>query len=374
MTVAQTQNQAQLDNHSQNSLLDYLQDPFLNRLYSDLKKAPPIKSISLDITNVCNLRCTGCYFFAEDRDKNEQIKDEVEVDAFIEREKARGTNYITVVGGEPALVLNRLEKLYKNFKLVVATNGTIKIPYEGFENLSLILAIWGDRETDKKLRGGGKIDILSKSFANYKDDPRVAWYYTTTPGNAHEIEDIVKQCIDNGNRVLFNFYGDTSGIGGDYDHTKGFEQVHREINRMISLYPDKILLTSYMSKVFSTRQLYGEDWSYAVCSNLSVDYEPNKKRFTNGKAYNTHFLAYNSDLKTIRRCGIGETQDCSTCHNSWVQMSWLILAMERHLGSKQEFTNWLTSIYMFYMLCRFVDFQEGIKLLPEIHKRVGLVA
>jgi hypothetical protein len=45
--------------------------------------------------------------------------------------------------------------------------------------------------------------------------------------------------------------------------------------------------------------------------------------------------------------------------------------MKKHLGSKQEFTNWLTSMYLFYLINRLVDYETGIHLLPEIHKRVG---
>ena len=44
--------------------------------------------------------------------------------------------------------------------------------------------------------------------------------------------------------------------------------------------------------------------------------------------------------------------------------------MKKHLGSKQEFTNWLTSMYLFYLINRLVDYETGINLLPEIHKRV----
>jgi hypothetical protein len=47
-----------------------------------------------------------------------------------------------------------------------------------------------------------------------------------------------------------------------------------------------------------------------------------------------------------------------------------MLNMRRHLGSKQEFTNWLTTMYLFYLMNRFVDFDAGISLLPEIHRRV----
>ena len=45
--------------------------------------------------------------------------------------------------------------------------------------------------------------------------------------------------------------------------------------------------------------------------------------------------------------------------------------MKKHLSSKREFTNWLSTMYLFYLINRLVDFDEGIKLLPEIHYRLG---
>ena len=174
----------------------------------------------------------------------------------------------------------------------------------------------------------------------------------------------------NGNRVLFNFYGDLAGIGGDADHRLGFAEVRREIDRMIERYPERIWLSSYMSEVISTGRLYEDTWGHAVCSSVSADNPINQERLTNGKPYNPHFRAYNPDLTSTRRCCVGDERDCSTCFDVWAHTSWIMLNMRRHLSSKQEFTNWLTTMYLFYLMNRFVDFDAGISLLPEIHSRV----
>ena len=47
-----------------------------------------------------------------------------------------------------------------------------------------------------------------------------------------------------------------------------------------------------------------------------------------------------------------------------------MLNLKKHLGTKQDFTNWLATMYLFYLINRIVDFREGVKLLPEIHRRV----
>ncbi len=48
-----------------------------------------------------------------------------------------------------------------------------------------------------------------------------------------------------------------------------------------------------------------------------------------------------------------------------------MLNMKAHLASKQEFTNWLTTMYLFYLINRIIDFEAGVKLLPELHRRVS---
>jgi len=351
-------------------LREYLQDPFLNRLYAAVREAGPIRSISVDLVSVCNLRCQGCYFFAEDLDRHKPAR-EAEFDAFIEREKARGTNLVTVVGGEPSLVVPRIQKLYANFRINVATNGIIRIPYEGLENLPIGISVWGDHATDRKLRGGGSADVFSTALRNYEDDPRAFWYYTVAPGHAHEVERVVEQCVTNGNYVLFNFYGDLCGLGGDLDYRMGFAAVHKEIERMIARYPDRILLSSYLSEVVSTGILYGERWGYDVCTSISSDHEVNRERIRNGKPYNPHFRAYNADWVSTRRCCTGNDRDCNSCFDVWEHFSWIMLNMRRHLGSKKEFTNWLTTVFLFYLINRLVNFEQGIQWLPEIHERVG---
>jgi hypothetical protein len=152
-----------------------------------------------------------------------------------------------------------------------------------------------------------------------------------------------------------NFYGDLASLGGKPDHRQGFSQMRHEINKMIERYPDRILLSSYMSEAISTGILYDETWGYDVCSSISTDNAINRERLTNGKAYNPHFRAYNPDLRSTRRCCVGNERDCSTCFDVWAHMSWIMLHMKRHLSSKQEFTNWLTTIYLFYLIELFLN-------------------
>lgn len=346
-------------------LRSYLEDPFLAGLYRQIRAAGRLRSISVDITHVCNIRCNGCYYFEEGMDRATPPKDEGAFDAFIESEKARGTNFVTIVGGEPSLVPDRVKKIYDNFKMNVATNGVKKIPFEGFEKMPIGISVWGGRETDRLLRGGGKRNLFDLALKNYRDDPRAFWYYTVSPHLAGEIESVVSRCIENGNPVIFNYYSDVNGRS----KPAGFGRVQQEIERMIDLYPDRILSTAYFSRIITAGELFGEHWGYDVCTSISPDHPVNRKRIKNGHVYNRHFRAYNADFKTTRRCCTGIDRSCDNCYDTWEHFSWVMLNLKKHSGSKQAFTNWLSTMYLFYVINRIVDFDEGLRNLPEIHRR-----
>ncbi len=349
----------------------YLQDSFLLSLYNEIREAGPLRSITVDITHACNLRCKGCYFFEEDMNQHSSPKEDFEFDRFIEKEKARGTNFITVLGGEPAIVPGRLKKLYDNFQILTFTNGYKLIPYGGFEDMTIALSLWGDHELDKELRGNGKKDVFSQSLKNYKDDPRVIWYYTTTPGRHYEIEHVTEKCINNGNFLQFSYYEDRSGLGGDLCHESGFENVRIEIDKMIDRYPDRIITTSYVNKVATSNSLFDQKWGYDVCPTISRDSSKNEKRLRNEFPFVKHFNAYYPDLESIRRCCIGEDHDCSVCYNNWARITWIVINKKLHMNTLQDFTNWLTTLYVMYLFSGSINLKENTKKLVAIHKRLS---
>ncbi len=350
----------------------YLADPVLRRMHDDIRAMGPVRPIQVDLTQACNLRCQGCYFFSEGLDSHRAPgpSEESLFDEFINREKSRRTNYVTILGGEPSLMLGRLKKLHDNFWGIVVTNGVRKIPIEGFENLAIACSVWGDHESDKELRGSGRLDVFKQGLKNYRDDRRVVWYYTAAAGRAYEVERVVTQVVENGNFLGFSFYGDIAALGGALDHRNGFDTVRREMDRMIDRYPDRILYSSHIAKVIATGQQYDDRWGFDVCASLSTDHPKNQARLLNGKPYLHHYRCYNADLTTTRGCCRSDSYDCTNCRDTWAHMVWIMVNLEKYLGSRAEFANWLHTNYIFYLTSRIVDFEAGVKLLPEIHARV----
>ncbi len=351
-------------------LRQYLQDPFLRELYESIRDAGPVRSISLDLTSKCNLRCDGCYYFSEGMDRQSDHRNEEAFDALLEQEAERGTTFVTVVGGEPALEPDRLRKIYARFKMSVASNGLIPIPREGLEQLPIGVALWGNATTDAHLRGDGSQDFFARARQNYRGDERAFWYYTVAPGHADEVEAVVEQCLANGNRLLFNYYSDVDRLGGDLDYRRGFEAVRAEVDRVAERYPEQVFTTPYFNQVVTTGQLFDQRWGYDVCTNVSTNAAVNEDRLTNGKPYNRHFRAYNADFRTTRRCCTGVTRDCASCFDTWEHFSWIMVNMKKHLGSEEHFTGWLGTMYVFYLVNRLVDYEAGIARLGEIQRRL----
>ena len=137
-----------------------------------------IRSSIYDVTNKCNLRCKGCFFFSS----GEHLKSNEEIDVhawedFIDSEKERGVNLAILIGGEPTLFLDRVEAFYKRMPTYCATNGIIKVPRDRFPDMMVGISLWGDEEDEKVLRGKDTFSISSK---NYEGDAYTYYLYTLT--------------------------------------------------------------------------------------------------------------------------------------------------------------------------------------------------
>jgi len=109
-----------------------------------------IRSSIYDVTNQCNLRCKGCFFFSSN--EHQAAAEEMDVEnwrRFVQREKERGVNLAILIGGEPTLHLDRVEAFYKQSPAYCATNGLIRIPRDRFPDMMVGISLWGDEEDEK---------------------------------------------------------------------------------------------------------------------------------------------------------------------------------------------------------------------------------
>src|SRR5213594_3512155 len=174
-----------------------------------------VRASEYHVTNACNLRCRGCWFFTFAFDR--ATKDETDLaglQGFIERERARHINAALLIGGEPTLVPDRVMAFVERMDYVtISTNGLRSLPRVGFERVSIGITLFGGGSVDDQLRAirpGGQAfsGLFETALRNYRDDPRAIFNYAVTGRGVEDIESTVRRIRDNGNLVTFNLYSE----------------------------------------------------------------------------------------------------------------------------------------------------------------------
>jgi hypothetical protein len=307
-----------------------------------------IRSSIYDVTNQCNLRCKGCFFFSSNEDKAAaEEKDIIKWQAFIEREKDRGVNLAILIGGEPTLHLDRVEAFYKRLPTFCATNGLIKIPRDRFPDMMLGISLWGDEADEKMLRGKDTFSISSK---NYEGDPHVYYLYTLTPNQIGKIERIIVKIRDVGLKVHMQLLSNDEGVDGFNWQPEQLEVLRTEMDDMLDTYPDTLISSKYYHEVITSGKMLGRTFGWDECPSVTqpLDHrDPRPKRLI-------EFIRWASDLNTMHRCCTSETRDCSSCKDGAAHMSWVMVNKRAHIRTTQDLQNWIEVYEMFAKLYQFI--------------------
>jgi len=307
-----------------------------------------IRSSIYDVTNQCNLRCKGCFFFSSDEHKAAvEEKDVKKWEAFIEREKERGVNLAILIGGEPTLYLDRVEAFYKRLPTFCATNGLIKIPRDRFPDLMLGISLWGDEEDEKILRGKDTFSISSK---NYEGDPNVYYLYTLTPKQIGKIERIIRKISGVGLKVHMQLLSNDEGVDGFNWKPEQLNALRVEMDKMLEKYPDTVISSKYYHKIITTGKMFERTFGWNECPSVT---QPLDKRNPRPKRL-IEFIRWASDLKTMHRCCTSETRDCSICKDGAAHMSWVMVNKREHIRMSKDIQNWIEVYEMFAKLYQFI--------------------
>jgi MoaA/NifB/PqqE/SkfB family radical SAM enzyme len=307
-----------------------------------------IRSSIYDVTDRCNLRCKGCFFFSSNEHK--AASEEKEVDrwhAFVDKEMERGVNLAILIGGEPTLRLDRVEAFYKRLPTFCATNGLIKVPRDRFPDMMVGISLWGDAEDEKVLRGK---DTFKISSANYEGDPYTYYLYTITPKQLGKTEQIIRKIQDVGLKVHMQLLSNDEGMDGFSWKPEELVAIREEMDEMLDKYPRTLISSKYYHQVITSGRMLDLEFGWMQCPSVteSIDNrEPRPKRLTN-------FIRWASDLETMHRCCTSETRDCSTCKDGAAHMSWVMVNKRAHLKTSKDLQNWIEVYEMFAKLYQFV--------------------
>lgn len=338
--------------------------PDLHSRYLRLQEmSRQVRTSEYHITNACNIRCKGCWFFEYGHDKETRDEKSLDaLDAFLRKERTeRKINSAMVIGGEPSLFPQRLALFAKHLDyVIVSTNGLEPIPMEGFENCAVAVTLFGGGPLDDELRAikpGGKkfTGLFDTALKNYKDDPRVGFIYALTEDGIGYIEDTVRRIHENGNNVTFNFYSKYDQ--DDPAATRHREELLAEALRVKALYPDTVTGHPYHIRTVITGQSHWSKFGYDVCPCFSVDHHANTARMENGNAYLPNFNTWSPDLQTVKFCCT--SSNCDGCRDSQVIYSWLLVSADRFVDSAEQFLTWIEIAESYWRQMRWSPYHKS---------------
>ena len=307
-----------------------------------------IRSSIYDVTNQCNLRCKGCFFFSSNEHQAaHEATDIKKWEAFVEKEKERGVNLAILIGGEPTLYLDRVEAFYKRLPTYCATNGQIKVPRDRFPDMMAGISLWGDEKDEKILRGKDTFAVSSRLYAG---DPYAYYLYTITPKQVGRIEHTIRKIRNVGLKVHLQLLSNDENMD-DFFWTEGhLKDARDEMDYLLDMYPETIISCKYYHEVITTGRMLGRNFGWKECPSVTEpldDRNPQPKRLI-------HFIRWASDLQTMHRCCTSATRDCSTCKDGAAHMSWVMVNKKEHLNATKDLQNWIEVYEMFAKLYRFI--------------------
>ena len=339
--------------------------PFQRPKFSDLLASPDVKArwekvrqyfylreSTYDMSNRCNIRCDGCYYFEGDKQFAVENLSAEDWRALMRAEKARGITYVVLAGAEPSLVPELLDVCYAEMPLgCIATNGFKKIPESvGYK---IHISVWGNDETSLKTRKAK--NLLKKQIENYQHDPRAVFVYTFTRENIDEVNDVAAELVASGCRMTFNVFSSPVGYSGPLRHDQ--ESLLRTRAAMIALlnrYPQNILFSVYNAVAHTSGEglhdLYS--CSYPRC-NPSQDIGLGRS-----------FRQYRTDLNWDRSvaCCVPDT-DCNDCRHYAAGSAVVTARLYRHVNSLEAFQSWLDYVDT-YLAVWVMGYEKGKNLCP----------
>lgn len=304
-----------------------------------------VRACEVHLTTTCNIRCKGCWYFEGGFNTAvPETSDLGVIRAFVDDLDRAGVTQATLIGGEPTLVLGRVEPFVEKLPYItVSTNGLRPLPKEGFEGIGIPISLFGGGPLDDDLRAhrpnGSKFTgLFEKALGWYRDDPRVTFVYALSEEGLPYIESTVRAIADNGNQVTFNFY---SAHGSDHPlRIDNEKRTLAEALRVKDTFPETVVSHPYYIEALITgRTHWGGQFGYDVCPSISVEFPEHAGRVANGHPVIDGFAVYGADYKTLQFCCT--SGDCVNCRDSQAVYSWLVLSLNRFLDNVDQLQTWV---------------------------------
>ncbi|HOG09337.1 MAG TPA: hypothetical protein PKW92_00390 [Smithella sp.] len=333
---------------------ELLAHPEVKARWEKVRKYFFLRESTYDMTNRCNIRCDGCYYYEGEKQFAKEVGDVEAWRALMRAEKARGITYVVLAGAEPSLVPELLEVCYQEMPLgSIATNGFRKIPPSvGYK---LHISVWGSDETSLKIRKAK--NLLKKQIENYENDPRAVFVYTFTRNNIDEVNEVTEELAAHDCKLTFNVFSAPVGYAGNLRHDDAsLEQTRQTMIELLNQYPRNVLFSVYNAIAHTHRKGLHDLYS---CSyprqNPSQDIGLGRS-----------FRQYRTDLNWDRSvaCCVPDT-DCADCRHYAAGSAVVTARLYRHVTNLATFKSWLDYVDT-YLAVWVMNYEKGENLCNEI--------
>lgn len=309
---------------------DILADPAIRERWEKVRRYFFLRESTYDMSNRCNIRCEGCYYFTGEKQFAAEITDKQAWEQLFQAEKQRGITFAVLAGAEPSLVPELCHICYRIIPLgAIATNGLKPIPRE--IDYQVHISVWGNDHTSQIIRKAP--NMLVRQMESYENDPRAVFVYTFTPGNIDESREVTRLLADNGQRITFNMFSAPVGYKGELRHTPETLKKTREVmTELLAVYPQNVL--------FSTYNIVAHTGNEALHDLFSCSYP--RKNSSTDVGLGRSFRQYRTDLQWDRdaACCVPDT-DCDDCRHYAAGSAVVTARMYRHATDPVTFSAWL---------------------------------
>ena len=309
---------------------DIIADPAIRDRWEKVRRYFFLRESTYDMTNRCNIRCEGCYYFTGAKQFASENLDETAWQDLMTAEKARGITFAVLAGAEPSLVPQLCRICFEHIPLgAIATNGLKTIPRE--IDYRIHISAWGNDRTSKETRKAD--DMLARQMANYQDDPRAIFVYTFTPHDIDEARQVTGILADNGLQVTFNMFSAPVGYQGPLRHTPdSLTRTGKMMAELLADYPRTVLFSQYNIVAHTSEK--------GLHDLFSCTYP--RMNPSTAIGLGRSFRQYRTDLQWDRdaACCVPDT-DCSDCRHYAAGSAVVTARMYRHATGRETFAAWL---------------------------------
>ncbi len=309
---------------------EIIAEPAIRERWERVRRWFFLRESTYDMTNRCNIRCEGCYYFAGDKQFAEENSDPEAWRRLMEGEKERGITFAVLAGAEPSLVPELCAICHRIIPLgAIASNGLKPLPRS--IDYQVHISVWGNDRTSLAIRKAP--DMLQRQIANYQGDPRAIFVYTFTPDNIDEAREVTETVAGHHCKLTFNMFSAPVGYHGQLRHSpQSLAKTQAMMTELLRDFPETVLFSPYSIVAHTDAQ--------GLHALFSCSYP--RRNPSTAIGLGRSFRQYRTNLQWDRSaaCCVPDT-DCDDCRHYAAGSAVVTARMYRHAIDPRTFSAWL---------------------------------